>query len=53
MSSTYREAYDDAFRDFCRFWAKYLDPDFPPIPAPVPNYYKPLAHVPTSVPRPP
>lgn len=44
MYSAYREAYDDAFRDLCKLWAKYLDPDFSPIPASVPNHYKPLPH---------
>ena len=40
MCSTYRETYDDAFRDICELW----DPDFSPIPAPVSNHYKPLPH---------
>lgn len=49
----YKEMYDDIFRTYCKLWMKYLDPDFPPIPEPIPNYYEPLPHVPTSVPRPP
>lgn len=50
----HNEMSDEMFREFCKLCEEYFDSDFlSPIPAPIPNHYEPLPHVPTSVPRPP
>ena len=40
----YRELADDIFRDLCKLWAKYLDPDFPTHPNPAPILYTSIPH---------